>query len=150
VLEEKAMVQNRPRHYPRLNDAESAGTLDSARIMIVGDDQKHIIERRFKAMGCQVITAGEHAAALECARHQRPKTAIVMFRDSLINVAETVFNLHDVDASMRIIILIDRAGQQGSRLLRQLREHPIAGAEILTRRELHRRIQAGYRMERTL
>jgi hypothetical protein len=58
----------------------------------------------------------------------------------LINVAETVFNLRDLNRSMEIIILVDRLGKQTNRFLRQLLEHPIEGTQILTRRQLQKQL----------
>jgi hypothetical protein len=64
----------------------------------------------------------------------------MIVKGSLINIAEMIFNLRDINRSMEIVILVDRLGGHASRLLRQLIEHPLERTRILTRRQLQRQI----------
>jgi hypothetical protein len=43
---------------------------------------------------------------------------------------------------MEIIVLVDRLGKPTNRFLKQLLEHPIEHTQILTRRQLQRRLHA--------
>ncbi len=108
--------------------------------MLVGIDNKQILEKRFQAAGCQVVKAGDNEAALDHARHEIFDTTVVVSRGSLINVTETIFNLRDLNGSMDIIILVERLGKQTNRFLRQLLEHPIEGTQIMTRRQLQKQL----------
>ena len=108
--------------------------------MLVGCDNKQILERRFQAAGTHVVKVTDNEAAFHHARHEAFDTTVLVSRGSLINVAETVFNLRDLNRSMEIIILVDRLGKQTNRFLRQLLEHPIEGTQILTRRQLQRQL----------
>jgi hypothetical protein len=112
------------------------------KIMLVGLDDNRILEKRFLAAGCSVVAARDYEAAVNYARHEIFRTTVLVSRGSLINVAETVFNLRDLNPSMEIIVLVDRLGKQTNRFLRQLLEHPIEGTQILTRRQLQKRWHA--------
>ena len=108
--------------------------------MLVGSDPKQILERRFQAVGCQVVTVRDHEAAFDHVRHEAFDTAVLVSRGSLINVTETIFNLRDLNGSMEIIVVVERLGKQINRFLRQLLEHPIEGTRIVTRRQLQRQL----------
>jgi len=112
------------------------------KIMLVGCDRNKLLEKRFLAAGCRVTKVSDNAAAIDQARHELFNLSVLVFRGSMINTAETVFNLRDVNPSMEIVVLVDRLGKQTSRFLRQLLEHPIRGTQILTRRQLQRRLHA--------
>jgi DNA-binding response OmpR family regulator len=117
---------------------------DNARggkVMLVGCDAKQILERRLQAAGCRVVKVNDNEEALCHVRHQVFDMTVLVCRGSLINVAETIFNLRDLNESMKIIILIDRSRKPTNRFFRQLIEHPIAGTQLLTRRQLHRQLQ---------
>jgi hypothetical protein len=110
------------------------------KIMLIGADQKRILEKRFLETGCRVMAVKEWGAALDFARHEIFDGAVLVCQGSLINVAETVFNLKDLNRSIEIILLIESPSKRPKRLLRQLIEHPIEGTRILTRRELQREL----------
>ena len=110
--------------------------------MLFGCDRKKLLEKRFLAAGCQVTKVSDNAAAIDQARHQLFGMSVLVFTGSLINTAETVFNLRDLNPAMEIIVLVDRVRKQTSRFLRQLLEHPIQGTQILTRRQLQKRLHA--------
>ena len=110
------------------------------KIMLVGFDNNRILEKRFLAAGCLVVATTDSEAAIQYARHEIFRTTVLISRGSLINVAETVFNLRDLNPAMEILVLVDRLGKQTNRFLRQLLEHPIKGMQILTRRQLQKRL----------
>jgi hypothetical protein len=107
--------------------------------MLLGDEKK-LLERRLQAAGCEVVTPKDRQEALDYARHEAFHAAVLVSKGSLINVAETIFNLKDLNGSMEIIVLVDRLSKPTNRFLRQLIEHPISGTQILTRRQLQRRL----------
>lgn len=111
-------------------------------IMLVGSDRGQIIERRVRAAGFQVVKVNDDKGAIDHARHEPLDIAMLVASGSLINVAETIFNLRDLNHSMKIIILVNRVGQHSSRFLRKLLEHPIEGTRILTRRQLQKELHA--------
>lgn len=117
------------------NDQSKGG-----KIMLVGTDDSHILERRFQAAGCRVVKVCDNGAALDRARRESFDATVLVPKGSLINVTETIFNLRDLNSSMEIIILVDRLGKSTNRFLRQLLQHPIEGTQILTRRQLQRQL----------
>jgi len=110
------------------------------RIMLVGPDRNQILRKRFQAVGWEVVAVNDSRNAIEHARHESFDTTVVLSRGSPINVAETIFNLRDLNRSMEIILLVDRPAKHPSRFLRQLIEHPIGGTRILTRRQLQKQL----------
>ena len=112
------------------------------KMMLVGLDYSQILERRFKAAGYQVLTVTDSLTAIEHARREPLDTAVLVSTGSLINVADTAFNLRDLNRSMEIIILVNRWGPRSNRFLRPLLEHPIERTRVLTRRQLQRELTA--------
>ncbi|MGZ8443154.1 MAG: hypothetical protein ACXW6K_09285 [Candidatus Binatia bacterium] len=110
-------------------------------IMLLGVDRNHVLERRFQAGGYTVVCAGDQETALEIARHHALDAAVMLSQDSLLNVAETTFNLRDLCPAAKIIVLLQHGVKTSKRFLRQLRDHQIAGSEVMTRRELQKRLR---------
>ena len=111
------------------------------KVIVIGEDDKQIIERRFRAAGYDVVSAATRESALALARREAHAKAVVLCQGSLINVAETVLNLRDLCPSIKVIVVLQRGTRQSNRFLRQLIDHPIEGSEIMTRRELQRHLQ---------
>ena len=120
----------------------ATGDRKPGKMMLVGLDHSQILERRFKSAGYEVVTIADILSAIEHARRQPLDTAVLVSMGSLVNVADTVFNLRDLNRSMEIIILVNRLGPRTGRLLRPLLEHPIEGTRVLTRRQLQRELTA--------
>lgn len=112
------------------------------KVMLVGSDSGQILARRFIGAGFRVVNVNDGKSAIDHARHEASDVAVLVASGSLINVAETIFNLRDLNRSMEIIILVNRSGQRISRFLRQLLKHPIEGTRILTRRQLQKELHA--------
>lgn len=110
--------------------------------MLVGSDPHQTWEKRFRAAGCRIVKASDPQSAIDYARREALDTAVLVSHGSLINAAEAIFNLRDLNQAMEIIILVDRLGRHPNRFLRQLLEHPIEGTWIFTRRQLQKRLQA--------
>lgn len=118
------------------SETHANGTRD--KVMLVGIDSKQIIQKRLQAAGCRVIKVADEETAVDQVRHEVFDKTVMVSKGSLINIAETIFNLRDLNRSMEIIILVDRLGKQANRILRQLLQHPIAGTQIMTRRQLQK------------
>lgn len=108
------------------------------KVMLVGIDNNQVLEKRLQAAGCQVIKVTDEEAALEHLRREIFDKAVMVLTGPLIDTAEMLFSLRDLNRSMEIIILVDRPGKHTNRLLRQLLLHPIAGTQIMTRRQLQK------------
>ena len=122
--------------------SSATGDRKPGKMMLVGLDQSRILERRFKAAGYQVLTVADSLTAIEHARREPLDTAVLVSTGSLVNVADTAFNLRDLNRSVEIIILVNRLGPRSGRFLRPLLEHPIERTRVLTRRQLQRELTA--------
>jgi CheY-like chemotaxis protein len=109
-----------------------------AEILLIGADRNQIIEKRLQAAGCRVALSEDGPTAANFVRHQSFAVAVLLSKGSLLNAAETALNLRDLNRSLEVIVLIDRPAKDSNRYLRQLREHPIDGTKIMTRRQLQR------------
>ena len=118
------------------SETHANGTRDN--VMLVGIDNKQIIQKRLQAAGCRVIKVADEETALDQVRHEVFDKAVLVSTGSLINMAEMIFNLRDLNRSMEIFILVGRPGKHANRLLRQLLQHPIEGTQVMTRRELQK------------
>ena len=87
-------------------------------------------------------TVADSLTAIEHARREPLDTAVLVSTGSLVNVADTVFNLRDLNRSVEIIILVNRLRPRSGRFLRTLLEHPIERTRVLTRRQLQRELTA--------
>jgi DNA-binding response OmpR family regulator len=110
----------------------------AAEILLIGADRNQIVEKRLQAAGCHVMRSSDGPSALNIVRHRSFNTAVLLSKGSLLNAAETVLNLRDLNRSLEIIVLVDRRAKDSNRFLRQLLEHPIDGTKIMTRRQLQR------------
>ena len=109
-----------------------------AEILLIGIDRNNIIEKRLQTAGCSITLSEDGPAALNLVRHHSFDTAVLLSKGSLLNAAETALNLRDLNRSLEVVVIIDRRAKDSNRYLRQLREHPIDGTKIMTRRELQR------------
>jgi hypothetical protein len=114
----------------------------AAKIILIGRDHNQTVEKRFQAAGCEVVRALDGAVALEIARHRLFDMAVLSAKGSLINTAEIVFNLRDLNQSMEVIILVERGAKNPDRYLQQWLDHPIEGTDIMTRRQLQKQLRA--------
>ena len=114
--------------------------IGSAKIMLVGADHKQILEKRLQSAGCRVVKVKDGETAVDFVRHERFDAALLISTGSMISVAETIFNLRDLNRSMEIIVLVDSRVKDSDRFLRQFSEHPIAGTRFLTRRQFPRQL----------
>ena len=122
------------------SDAERIPHL--GKVILVGSEDKTILEKRLRAAGCEVVTVTDGRTAFERVHHEPFDGAVLVSRGLLITVTETIFNLRDINPSMEIIVVLDRGSGYSSRFLKQLLSHPIPGTRLLTRRQLQERLQA--------
>ena len=67
---------------------------------------------------------------VEQVRHEIFDEAVMVSTGSLINTAEMIFSLRDLNRSMEIIISFDRPGKPTNRLLGQPLLHPMQGRKL--------------------
>lgn len=111
------------------------------KIMLIGADRNHVLERRFHAAGYDVLCAWNRETALDIARRQLLDAVLMLSQDSLLNIAETIFNLRDLCPAAKIIVLLQHGAKTSKRFLREMHDHRIVGSEVMTRRELQKRLR---------
>ena len=116
--------------------------METEKIVVVGEDRNHIVERQLRVAGYDVINAANRETAMALSRHQTFNRAVVLSQGSLVNAIETVFSLKDLSPAMKIIVVLHRGTKPTNRFLRQMLDHPIEGREIMTRRELQQHLRA--------
>lgn len=129
---------------PVEKESQSAVTSASTRrgkIMLIGADRNRVLERRFHVAGYEVLCAWNRETALDIARRQLLDAVLMLSQDSLLNIAETIFNLRDLCPAAKIIVLLQHGAKTSKRFLRQMLDHRIVGSEVMTRRELQKRLR---------
>ena len=111
------------------------------KIMLIGMDRNNVQERRFRAAGYEVLCAANRQSALDCARHHALEGVVILSRRSTLSVAETILSLKDLCPVVKIILVLRPGAKPSDRFVRQLVNHPIQGSEIITRRELQKRLR---------
>lgn len=124
-----------------LQSAVTSASTRRGKIMLIGMDRNHVLERRFHAAGYEVLCAGNRDTALDLARHQVLDAALMLSQDSLLNIADTIFNLRDLCPGAKIIVLLQHGAKNSKRFLSQMHDHRIVGSEVMTRRELQKRLR---------
>jgi len=111
------------------------------KIMLIGMDRNNVQERRFRAAGYEVLRAENRQSALDYARHHALESVVILSRRSTLSVAETILSLKDLCPVVKIILVLRQGAKPSDRFVRQLMSHPIQGSEIITRRELQKRLR---------
>jgi hypothetical protein len=111
------------------------------KIMLIGADRNNVQEQRIRAAAYDVVCVANRRSALECVRSHSLLAAVILSRGAILNVLETIISLKDLCPVIKILIVLQQGAHSTDRFVRQLKEHPIQGSEIVTRRELQKRLR---------
>ena len=111
------------------------------KIMLIGADRNNVQEQRIRAAAYEVVCVANRRSALECVRRHSLLAAVILSRGSILNVLETIISLKDLCPVIKILIVLRQGAHSTDRFVRQLKEHPVQGSEIVTRRELQKRLR---------
>lgn len=78
------------------------------KILLVGSRSSEHVEELFVRAGYYVVKVDDGIAAVECARHESLRTAVLVSTGRGMDLAETALTLRDIVPSLEIIILADR------------------------------------------
>ena len=81
---------------------------EARRILLVGSDASHDVEKQFVHADCHVVKTNAGAAAVGYAKRNSFSAAVLMSTGREMDLAETALNLRDIQPSLEIIILVDR------------------------------------------
>ena len=90
---------------------------DSAKlgkIMLVCSKPSDEVEKCLRSIGGEIVMVNDGEAAITQAQRATFNLAVLVSTGKTMDLAETVFNLRDISASMRILIIDERHGARKS------------------------------------
>lgn len=93
-------------------------------------------EKCLLAVGCWVVKVRDGRAAVSLAERESFDAAVVVSTGKDMDLAETVFNLRDINRSMQIIILTDQGGADRSVVAEEIIARATPRTRVLTMIEL--------------
>lgn len=100
--------------------------------MLVGSRECAHVEELLVRAGWRVVNVDEGVAAVERARHESLRAAVLISTGRGMDLAETALTLRDMDPSLEIIILADRKPIEEDAVFRA-----IPKTKIVTQSELN-------------
>lgn len=118
-----------------LRDLSSLG-----KIMLVCSDSCDKVEKCLLSAGCRVVKVGDGQAAVSRAQRELFDAAVVVSTGKAMDLAETVFNLRDINGSMQIIIVADRGDMNQSAIVKEIVASLTPNTQALTIAELENQL----------
>jgi len=113
--------------------AQKPGT---QKILLVGSKASEPVEELFVRAGYYVVKVDDGIAAVECAKHESLRTAVLISTGRSMDLAETALTLKDIVPSLEIIILADRKHAEETATQTDAVSRAIPKAKIFTQSEL--------------
>jgi|RhiMetdeSRZDD1v2_1073273.scaffolds.fasta_scaffold289835_2 DNA-binding response OmpR family regulator len=85
-----------------------------SKIMLVCSTPSAQVEKCLRTTGGEIVTVNNGEAAIIKAQHATFNMAVLVSTGKTMDLAETVFNLRDINSSMPILIIDERHGAQES------------------------------------
>ncbi|MEX0806130.1 MAG: hypothetical protein WD688_22840 [Candidatus Binatia bacterium] len=85
-----------------------------AKVMLVCSKPSEEVEKCLRTAGGEIVTVNDGESAIFQAQHATFNMAVLVSTGKAMDLAETVFNLRDISATMPIIIIADRHGARES------------------------------------
>lgn len=85
-----------------------------SKIMLVCSTPSAEVEKCLRSAGGEIVTVNDGEAAIIQAQHAIFGMAVLVSTGKTMDLAETVFNLRDISASMPILIIDERHGAKES------------------------------------
>ena len=85
-----------------------------SKIMLVCSTPSAEVEKCLRTTGGEIVTVNNGEAAIIKAQHATFNMAVLVSTGKTMDLAETVFNLRDINSSMPILIIDERHGAQES------------------------------------
>jgi len=106
------------------------------KILLIGSRASEPVEELFVRAGYYVVKVDDGLAAVECARHESLRTAVLISTGRAMDLAETALTLRDIAPSLEIIILADRKHAEETATQTDAVSRAIPKAKIFTQSEL--------------
>jgi hypothetical protein len=109
----------------------------SQKVLLVGSRECAHVEELLVRAGWRVVNVDEGVAAVERARHESLRAAVLISTGRGMDLAETALTLRDIAPSLEIIILADRKPVEETAAQTDAVLWAIPNTTILTSRELN-------------
>ena len=114
-----------------LRDLSSLG-----KIMLVCSDPCDEVEKCLLSAGCWVVKVRDGETAVSQAQREIFDAAVLVSTGKGMDLAETVFNLRDINGSMQIIIVADRSDMNQSAIVKEIVASLTPNTQVFTIAEL--------------
>ena len=112
------------------------GVKRSFNILLVCAEGCDEVEKRLLASGCWVVKVREGRAAVARSERQSFDAAVLVSTGRDMDLAETVFNLRDINPSMEIIIAAEQEGGTQSAIASEIIAQATPGTRVFGMSEL--------------
>jgi DNA-binding response OmpR family regulator len=110
------------------------------KIMLVCSEASDEVEKCLLAAGCWVAKVRDGEAAVSQAKREIFDASVLVSTGGEMDLAETVFNLRDINGSMQIIIVADREEVNQSAILKEIVAHTTPNTQVFTIVELENQL----------
>jgi DNA-binding response OmpR family regulator len=108
-----------------------ASIVKPGKVILVSSSACNEVEKRLIAAGCRVIKVKDGEAAVARVEREIFDSAVLVATGKRMDLAETVFNLRDINRSMQIIIVDDEGGIDQGAIARQIARHFVPNTMVL-------------------
>ena len=106
------------------------------RVMLVCSETCDEVEKHLLAAGCWVVKVGDGQAAVSRAQRELFDVAVVVSTGKTMDLAETIFNLSDINSSMQIVIVADALGINQRIIAEEIISPCVPNTKVVTIQEL--------------
>ena len=119
--------------------------MDLQKIMVIGREIPQQLRVAFRKAVLTVIHIADGKTALLLAQREKFDAAILLSTGEEMDLAETVFNLRDIDKSIELLIVYDQAGARNSAVPTTMLASSVPNAATLSTSELTRHLKSLHR-----
>jgi DNA-binding NtrC family response regulator len=108
-----------------------ASVVKPGKVMLVCSGARNEVEECLLAAGCRVIKVKDGETAIARVEREIFDAAVLVATGKRMDLAETVFNLRDINRSMQIIIMGDEGGIDQGAIARQIARYFVPNTTVL-------------------
>jgi len=108
--------------------------------MPVGSEIPAGLDRMLSEANAKVRHVSDGQAAIACAQHEMFDAVLLISTGDEMDLAETMFNLSDVNGAGELIILSDQTDTMNSAIPKEALAELVSSASVMTTEEFHGRI----------
>jgi len=102
------------------------------KIMLVCSEACDEVGKCLLDAGCWVIKLSSGQAAVSRAQRENFDAAVLVSTGKVMDLAETVLNLRDLNESMQIVVVAEQGTTKNNSFAKALLAHPFPGIQLLT------------------